>query len=143
MNFIKNKTLLLAFSLISILIVGVVLKIRLEKQEALSDFHRYSDSLLREDFLSAYQMTTTEFKNATSYQAFSDGQRQLIEEFGRLRATHLDGYSVQTEESVKNWSAILTVTLVFDKGNCRFVFEMHKQDGTWKMFGLRRLPPMA
>ncbi|MGH9496230.1 MAG: hypothetical protein ACRD3B_14620, partial [Candidatus Sulfotelmatobacter sp.] len=113
--------------------------IRERRQEAFSSFQAYSKALQSENYALAYKLSSKEFREATTLDTFADGQKQLVERFGKINKIRIDGYSVRTENSLNNWSATFTTTLIFERGETGFVFEMHRDRDTWKMFGLKQL----
>ncbi|HWR14280.1 MAG TPA: hypothetical protein VN577_05605 [Terriglobales bacterium] len=134
------KTLLIAVgTLLCVVAILAVTKIRYERKEALHAFESYMHAVTIGDNHLAYSLAGSDFKAAVPFEDYLRIMESLTDHYGMLKSFEIEGYSVKTEGSLNNWSATYTTSVVFQKGSSIFTFEFHKDNGIWKLYGFKEL----
>ena len=101
-----------------------------------SALSEYSDALVRRDYKRAYELTSKEFRQAVSAEAFVGLQEQLAGRYGRLLAMKQGATAVTIRRSEPDWRGVLNVRAHYEHGDLQFIFVLHHED-RWVLYGCK------
>ncbi len=95
----------------------------------------YTDTLIHQDYESAYQITSPSFRAAISYSALVDEQVKLTERFGRLKSAKQSDWDIDSIYNAK--AASIKVNFQFERGCMAYEFKLCKEDGIWRVLSYK------
>lgn len=110
-----------------------------EKKVVDRTFAEYSSALVSKDFARAYEHCSNEFRSSTTYDDFIRQQTALRSTLGELKSIKRGKTVVEGRGSSDQWAAVLHAELVFQRGTAEFIYEFHRSDNGWQLFGYKQL----
>ncbi len=141
----KRRTKILLWALAGIwLTVMIVLspmfvKIHRETKIARQTFNSFGESLIRQDFLRAYQFCGADFQAAVPYEQFVNIQKDFQKDGGDLRSIQETSYDVTGEGTPVRWRAVIGADFVYPNRTMRFQVELRLENDRWVVFGYRQI----
>lgn len=133
-----RRTLSIAIAAILIVLCWMVIEFRLfvgQAEQAMTALNIYTDTLIQQDYESAYLITSPAFRVAVSYPTLVEDQTKLNERFGRLKSAKQTDWDIDSINNAK--IASIKADLQFERGNISFQFTLHKEDGIWRVFSYK------
>lgn len=104
---------------------------------ASSTLSEFSTALVRNDFGRAYELTTEEFREAMSLEAFADQQKRLEGQYGRLISAKQGGTEITIRPSESEWRGVATMRFHFERRDIEFTYVLHHVGGHWAVYGYK------
>jgi hypothetical protein len=87
----------------------------------------YTDTLIHDDFQSAYQIAAPSFRASVRFQDLVDYHTKLTAKMGKLNFAKQTDWDVDDESPAA--TATITTTLQFERGTETFKFSLRREDG--------------
>jgi hypothetical protein len=109
-----------------------------ERRRMSESLHRYSDALIQKDYAQAYLLSTREFKEATSFERFVAMQTRLSEAYGDLKRLSTGAMELHISDNQSKWISRVDCILEYQRMSVPITFELHFEDGEWRVFGFKQ-----
>lgn len=110
-----------------------------QQQAASSVFQEYCAARLAHDCDRAFSFTGTKFQQATPFTEFVRQMHQLESDHGRLVAIRPQSFEVGKVGSPLQWTVVFESVERYEKADVRFVNKFQLENGSWKLYGYKRM----
>jgi len=107
----------------------------MQMHRASKAFSSFGQALVSTDYKHAYELTSSDFREAMSESAFADQQRALSSHLGALKVVK-QGPS-ETDGNQDGWKSTISAHFVYERAERQFVFVMKETDGKWEVYGYK------
>jgi len=97
----------------------------------------YTDALIRKDYQGAYKMASPDFRAVTSLDDLVQIHKKLSEQFGALKSVKQTYWHIETKGGVT--FSTIQAAFQFERASQIFEFELHEENGTWRVFSYKQL----
>jgi len=91
----------------------------------------YTDTIIHDDFQSAYQIAAPSFRTSVRFQDLVDYHTKLTAKMGKLSFAKQTDWDVDDENPAA--TATITTNLQFERGTETFQFFLRREDGIWRV----------
>lgn len=95
----------------------------------------YTDTLIHDDFQSAYQIAAPSFRTSVRFQDLVDYHTKLTAKMGKLNFAKQIDWDVDDQSTVA--TATITTNLQFERGTETFQFFLRREDGIWRVLSFK------
>jgi hypothetical protein len=125
---------LVGFALVAISGVKLLAGAMQEPSKALST---YTDTLIRTDYHTAYSIASPDLRAAASYHALLEYHGKLVDRLGALKGVKQTYWHIETKNG--QTASTIQANFQFEHGIEMFEFDLHKENGTWRVFSYKPL----
>jgi hypothetical protein len=97
----------------------------------------YTDALIRKDYQSAYSSASPDFRAASSFADLIKMHEKLTDRLGPLKSVKQTYWHIETKNG--QTASTIQADFSFERGTRTFEFELHKEDGIWRVFNYKEL----
>jgi hypothetical protein len=112
--------------------------LRQQTNELSNTFLEFADLLTKDEFESAYEYCSADFRSATSLADFEATQRVLEAKNGKLVAVKNDGEHVKGDGNPIVWVGSVEANFRYENGNITMDCVFRKENNRWRIFGMRQ-----
>lgn len=128
--------LLLLCGLITIAVTGAKLLWGAMKEPAAA-LTTYTDTLIKKDYQTAYNIASPAFRAAVSQQDLADYHARLTTRLGAIKSARQTNWEIETKNGVTK--STIQATLDFEHGSEPFEFVLIQEQGTWRVLSYKEL----
>ena len=110
-----------------------------QRRELERAFGDYAREIKAHDYQSAYDHCDSAFDSSLSLDGFAQQQHRLEISLGPFEASTIDGIRMRGHGEPMRWIGFVAETRRYAKGQVHFLYELHLEEGRWKIFGYKQL----
>jgi hypothetical protein len=136
----RSKKLWFFVAIAGVVVIAIIpgsMELFRQKKAASQALESYTQSLVKQDYRGAYNLTDDAFKASLTYDDFVALQKALTTEFGSLRSVKQGQTEVEVKEKV--WSGLIHVRFQYAQNEITMLVSLRRDGGEWKIFGYKQL----